>query len=145
MTTTVRDQDDFSKVLNDLELDEGFRSKPYRDVVGKLTIGFGRNIEDNGITKPEARQLLFNDVSRSIAELERNLSSYWDTLSEARQRALINMCFALGWPRFSKFKRMLSALEAGDMDRAADEALDSKWARIVGDRAQRVATLIREG
>ena len=63
MTITVRDQDDFSKVLSDLELDEGFRSKPYRDVVGKLTIGFGRNIEDNGITKPEARQLLFNDVS----------------------------------------------------------------------------------
>jgi hypothetical protein len=25
---------------------EGFRSKPYRDTVGKLTIGYGTNLQD---------------------------------------------------------------------------------------------------
>lgn len=38
--------------------DEGLRLKPYRDTVGKLTIGVGRNLDDVGITKDEAMHLL---------------------------------------------------------------------------------------
>ncbi len=33
---------------------EGLRRKPYRDTVGKLTIGAGRNLDDVGITREEA-------------------------------------------------------------------------------------------
>jgi len=40
---------------------------------------------------------------------------------------------------------MLTALEAGEYERAALEALDSKWAKQVGKRADRIATLFREG
>ena len=55
------------------------------------------------------------------------------------------MCFNLGLPRLLKFKKMIIALEQGYYDQAADEALDSQWARQVGDRAQRIATAFREG
>ena len=41
---------------------EGFRNKPYKCTANKLTIGYGRNIEDNGITKTEASVLLKNDI-----------------------------------------------------------------------------------
>ena len=37
-----------------LILHEGLRLKPYRDTVGKLTIGVGRNLDDVGITRAEA-------------------------------------------------------------------------------------------
>ena len=41
-----------------VKMHEGLRLKPYRCTSGKLTIGYGRNIEDNGITEAEASFLL---------------------------------------------------------------------------------------
>ena len=35
---------------------------------------------------------------------------------------------AVSKPRLAKFKRMIAAIKAGDWDRAAIEALDSRWA-----------------
>ena len=47
-----------TKIEEQLMIDEGFRSKPYSDTVGKLTIGYGRNLDDVGITRNEAFQML---------------------------------------------------------------------------------------
>ena len=64
---------------------EGLRLKPYRDTVGKLTIGWGRNLEDNGITKLEAEVLLDHDLA--AAELECRRAFPWPrTRSRARCR-----------------------------------------------------------
>ncbi len=132
------------QMKTELVRDEGLRLKPYKDTVGKLTIGVGRNLDDVGITEEEAGYLLENDIGRAMADLDRNVP-WWRSLSDARQRAMINMCFNLGWPRLSQFQNMLAALEAGDYERAAIEALDSRWARQVGSRAARVAAQIMEG
>ena len=66
-------------------------------------------------------------------------------MSDGRQRALANMAFNLGMPTLQRFSRMLRALEAGEYEAAAREALDSRWARQVGARAERIAELFREG
>jgi lysozyme len=42
-----------------------------------------------------------------------------------------------------KFKGMLEALKAGKRELAANEALDSLWARQTPERARRVAEQIR--
>ena len=123
---------------------EGLRLHPYRDTVGKLTVGVGRNLDDLGITEDEALYLLTNDLDRCYCELDKALP-WWRELNEARRAVLLNMCFNLGWPRLSGFKEMMLCLQAGSYARAASEALDSKWARQVGDRALRIAKLIREG
>ena len=141
-------------IAEDIKKDEGFRSKPYDDktgrelkpgdtLVGKLTVGWGRNLSDNGITQSEAEVLFLNDTGRSLADLDRALP-WWRRLSPAWQRGLGNMVFNLGLPRLLTFKRMLAALQAGDGDLAADEALDSRWAGQVGERAERIAALYRE-
>jgi lysozyme len=135
---------DLYKVIADLERDEGFSSSPYKDTVGKLTIGFGRNLTDVGISKDEARALLRNDIEIAIKELNARLD-YWDILPETVQRALINMAFNMGISRLMLFGRMFAAIENGLWMEAAKEALDSKWARQVGVRSQRVAALFREG
>ncbi|MEQ9447682.1 MAG: lysozyme [Rhodospirillaceae bacterium] len=114
--------------------------RAYRDPVGKLTIGVGRNIEDLGITEAEAFFLLAGDIRRVEGELDAN-TPWWRALPEAAQRGLANMCFNLGWPRLSGFQKMLAALEAGEFNRAAAEALHSRWARQVGARARRIADL----
>lgn len=120
------------------------RHMPYRDSVGKWTLGYGRNIEDNGISETEACTLIWNDVQRVIEELGKALPFFYD-LSEKRKHALIDMCLNLGLTRFLGFKKMLAALALKKYHTASIEALDSKWARQVGGRAQRDAKMIREG
>lgn len=127
----------------DLTRDEGVRLKPYLDTVGKLTIGVGRNLDDTGLSSNEVELLLENDIRSAMTELDREIP-WWRKRPHSVQRALVNMTFNLGWPRLSGFKKMLVALESRKFDVAAREALDSKWARQVGDRATRIAALIRD-
>lgn len=120
---------------------EGMRLKPYRDSVGKLTIGVGRNLEDVGIDNLEAALLLENDIQRVEQELIRRLPWYL-LLSEVRQRVLMDMAFNLGVEGLLKFSRALAAMEAKDFAKAADEMLDSVWAQQVGQRARDLAAMM---
>lgn len=128
----------------DLERDEGLRLKVYIDSVGIPSIGIGRNLKDVGITKAMAYEMLAEDVDTACGVLDRNLP-WWRDMTEARQRALVNMCFNLGITRLMGFSKALAALKAGDYDEAARQFLDSRWADQVGQRAQRIAELIRKG
>jgi lysozyme len=58
---------------------------------------------------------------------------------------IINMAFNLGVYRLGKFHKMRQAVYSSDWNRAADEMLDSRWAQQVGERAQRLAQMMREG
>ena len=69
---------------------------------------------------------------------------FW-SLSDNRYNALVDMMFNLGKPRFLTFKKMIKAVECGDFDTAANEMLDSKWARQTKSRAIELSNLIREG
>lgn len=131
-----------NSLIEDLIRDEGSKNFPYADSEGILTIGVGRNLEDRGLSDSEIAILLGNDLVWVSADLDRNIP-WWRELSSDRQRALANMCFNLGWPRLSNFKLMLGALEAGNWHEAADQALNSIWAHQVGERAERVAVLIK--
>ena len=136
--------DDRKRLLAQLHTDEGLRLKPYRDTVGKLTIGYGRNLDDRGITQHEAEALLVNDLRYAEAEIERAFS--WFTgLGSVRQAVLLNMAFNLGVPRLLGFNRMIDALQRHAWDEAAVEMLDSKWSRQVGERSTRLAQQMRSG
>lgn len=131
-------------LVADLKRDEGVAYKPYRDSEGILSIGVGRNLEDRGIADDEIDFLLANDLNWVVVDLDRG-APWWREMTKNRQRAFANMVFNLGWPRLSGFKQMLAALEAGDWDEAANQALDSRWAIQVGARAERIAELFRSG
>lgn len=133
-----------STMIHELIRDEGLCLKPYTDTVGKLTIGIGRNLDDNGISLDEAKYMLANDIASACRDLDR-VMPWWSKISERRQRALVNMTVNLGIPRLRQFRMMLVALEAGDWDAAATEAMDSAWAKQVGARADRIAQAFREG
>ena len=122
---------------------EALELHPYTDTVGKLTIGYGRNLEDNGISAEEADYLFNNDFARCQRELAE--CAWYQGQPEGVQAALINMCFNLGLPRLKGFKRMIAALLAKNYTLVAQEALNSKWATQVGQRAKDVAVMLREG
>ena len=151
MSTQMMDRD---KLVNELIMDEGYKTETYEDHLGYLTLGVGHLVLD---TDPEIKQplgtpvseerilqCLNNDIDNVCNELDRNMP-WWKTLDDNRQRVLANMCFNLGCPRLSNFKRFLLALKAGKWEEAAEEMLDSKWAVQVGDRAKRLAERMEKG
>jgi len=133
-------REEIENILKDLQADEGLRLKPYKDTVGKLTIGYGHNLDDCGITERTANFMLSEDLTTVLVELDKRLP-WWKKLSESQRRGLMNMAFNLGLPRLLKFEKMLKALRKGDGECAAAEALDSEWAKQVGTRAWRIAAL----
>lgn len=123
---------------------EDKRSKPYRCSAGKLTIGVGRNLDDKGLRDDEIALMLDNDINDALADAMKLVPSF-AKLSDGRQRVLVEMAFNLGIARFAKFKKFLAAVDAGDVDRAHAEMLDSAWTTQVGQRAHTLARLWREG
>jgi lysozyme len=109
----------------------------------KVTIGVGRNIQDNGITEAEARFMLDTDIERSRKELE--TFYWWKDLDEVRKDCLINMVFNLGFPTFNKFKGLISDLEDKNYKMASLNMLDSRWAKQVKGRAKELAEQMRTG
>jgi len=137
--------DDFDRELEQqLIAHEGISLKPYLCPAGKLTIGVGRNLDANGISSAEAMLMLRHDILVARLSLEKVLPGFL-ALSPPRRRVLIDMCFNLGLPRLLGFKKMLAAVLAKDFNRAADEMLASAWSTQVGQRAQTLATMMREG
>lgn len=128
--------------LLDLRRHEGLRLKPYRDTVGVLTIGYGRNLDANGIRYAEAELMLQNDVEEVLEAVSKALP-WFGSLDEDRQAILVNMAFNLGLAGLLGFNNTLAEIEAGRYDEAAARMLESKWATQVGNRAKELATRMR--
>ena len=123
---------------------EGLELKPYQCTAEKLTIGVGRNIEDRGITEDEARYVLMNDIKIVEDELLEK-KPVVAGLDAVRQRVLVDMGFNLGIPTLLKFQNMWTAIEEEDFETAAEEAMDSRWAKQVGRRAERLCQAMATG
>ena len=128
-----------------VQLHEGRRAFPYRDTVGKLTIGVGRNLTDRGLEEDEIDLLLANDIAIAAAACAEIFGPGFAGMSAPRRHALISMAFNMGGARLAGFRRMRAALEIDDWTTAAAEALDSRWAVQTGRRAVHIAAMLRDG
>lgn len=124
---------------------EGLELRPYMDTTGHLTIGYGRNLTDNGISIAEAEYMLATDIRMAWADVEALAGPSWHHFGAARQAVLIDMSFNLGKGRLKQFEKMWQALRRCDYDNAAREMLNSLWARQVGQRAINLAEIMRNG
>jgi len=132
-----------TRLRNTLIRHEGLKLLPYKCTAGKLTLGVGRNIEDRGISKETAMQMLDEDIEICLNELMERLN-YFENLPTEVQETLVNLCFNMGISRLMKFQLMLGAIEAGQYELAAKELLDSRYARQVGKRAEELADILRQ-
>lgn len=125
-----------------LKVDEGFRSQAYRDTVGKLTIGYGFNI-DAGITQTAAAALL----AAQAQEIATTLSTYWwaSGLDDARLSVLVELGFNLGVTGLLHFPKMIAAIGAKDWRTAHDELLDSDAAHMLPTRYAALADILSTG
>ena len=120
------------------------RHVAYRCPAGKLTVGYGRNLEGHGLSEYEAMVLLRNDIETARTELCRAFP-WFRSVDEVRQAAFINMHFNMGLPTLRGFVKTLGAAARGDWDTCAREMLNSNWARQVKGRATELAEQVRTG
>lgn len=134
-----------SETLADrIERHEGYRQFVYTDSLGHPTVGIGRALDTRGVTHDEARYLLENDIAQETAAIRVALP-WVSSLDETRFGVLVEMAFQLGTEGVMKFHQALGAMARGDWDAAADQMLDSEWAKQTPARAQELAQIMRSG
>ena len=138
----------YEKIKDDIRNHEGYRDKVYKDSLGHRTIGIGHLCLDH--EKWVDDKVYPRKVIEKTFEYDFNIA-----LNDARKLiveenihpdafgCLINLCFNIGGPRASRFKKALSALEKQDYKVAAIEFLDSRWAKQVPNRAHELAEIMR--
>ena len=128
---------------------EGFRDTVYSDSLGFATIGYGHLVLPNdpyveGVTysKDDLEKVFDNDFK--IAEKSAN-----ELLTEIKHNhiikgVIIEMCFQLGFAGFCKFKKAIAHMKNKEFQLAAEEMLDSLWAKQTSIRANKLADIVRE-
>lgn len=141
---------DRDRLRQELTRDEGQKLVAYQDTQGLWTIGVGHLLGHNqrmsNITFAEAQALL--DLDISIAEaLARKLVPEFDTLTDDRQRALVNMAFNRG-NNLATSSTILPAIQAAaqsqneaDWAKVPDAIKGTQWATQVGARADRLGQM----
>ena len=128
------------KLSEQLKIDEGVRYNPYKDSVGILTVGVGRNLEAIQFSDDEIELMLANDIIRARAACA-GLFTNFNTIPIDKQDALINMAFNLGKRGLSQFVNMIAAVNRNDWAGVARAATGSLWYKQVGDRAKRIVNV----
>lgn len=135
---------DRKRLVDQLQVHEGVRLRPYKDTVGKLTIGIGRNLTDKGLSASESVYLCNNDIDEALNEAAKY--GFFDALDPIRQNACVELMFNLGADKFSGFRKFILAMTARDYNTAEQELLASAWTGQVGPyRSGRIRDMIAYG
>ena len=133
---------------------EGFSATRYICPAGKITQGYGRNLEAHPLTEEEEAELnVDGTVSKDVAtkwalkeliscETKLSQNIIYNKLSPIRKAVLLDMCFNIGYAGLMKFKKMWFALGNKDYPEASRQAKDSSWYVQVGNRGKRNVEII---
>ena len=143
---------DINKLREQLKIDEGVKYEVYDDHLGYKTFGIGHLVkatdEEYGapvgtpVSEERVNSVFDKDVETYIDESKKVFGNLEDMPQEAQQ-VIINMCFNMGAPRLSQFKKFIKAINDEDWATASVEMLDSRWASQVGIRANRLSDRIK--
>ena len=140
------------KLQDEIANDEGVVYELYRCSLGHLTGGIGHLItewdeEYYGMpvgTKVPHEQVdawFAVDINRTLQDCKEIFPDFND-LPEEAQLVIANMCFQLGRPRLSNFRKFIAAINDRDWIKAADEMEDSRWYKQTTARAERLIARI---
>jgi len=147
------------KLIDQVKRDEGSVKNafglhmPYRCTAGRLTIGYGHNLDANPlngigersvISEADATRILEEDVRKAKEQVVRAFP-WAASLDFPRFAVLVNMAFNMGIRGLYSFTNTLSAIQSGAYEDAARRMLASKWASQTRDRARRLARQMETG
>ena len=129
-------------LLEKIKHHEGFVEHVYDDSLGIPTIGYGFAIKDLVLEEDLCDEILLRKL-RILGRSVMGKFPFFDSLPSDCKDVLMEMCYQLGVTGVSKFKKALKAMEDGDWEKAADEMLDSKWAKQTPNRAKEMSNIVR--
>ena len=125
---------------------EGFEPRVYKCPNGYDTIGYGFAIKDLYMDKEIADLILDRKIKGILDRSKGNEdwdSWFWDK-PQSIQDVLINMIFQIGFSGVRKFKKTIQYIKDDNFLMAAEEMLDSKWARSDSpNRAKELSDIIK--
>ena len=133
--------------------DEGIMYETYRCSLGHLTGGIGHLITEwdeemysgpvgTKIPHEQVDKWFQMDITRTIQDCKIIFTTF-DNLPEEVQLVIANMCFQLGRPRLSKFKKFIAAVNDENWMLAGEEMQDSRWYKQTTNRADRLIDRIQ--
>ena len=131
------------RLLESVKKHEGYRNKVYLDTLGKRTVGVGHLcVEDFWEDDKEYEEkflmtILEHDLSDAIKGANDLMAENGCMdMNEKAHELIIEMVFQLGKSGVSKFRNMWKHLSALEYSGAADQMLDSRWAKQTKNRAE---------
>jgi lysozyme len=132
--------------------DEGCKYQIYLDHLGYKTFGIGHlcraedpeNDMDVGteVSKERVDECFLDDIEKVIDDCTILYDNFYN-LPEEAQLIIANMMFNLGRPRLTAFKKMKEAVDDHNWIEAAIQMEDSRWAKQVPNRANRLCDRMR--
>ena len=139
---------DLEILKKQLTEDEGCKYEIYLDHLGYKTFGIGHLCKatdpendlqvGSEVSKERVDECFLNDIDKVIEDCTILYDDFY-TLPDEAQLIIANMMFNLGRPRLTNFIRMRKAINEGNFTEAKIQMLDSKWAKQVPNRAERLS------
>ena len=141
---------------NEIADDEGVMYETYNCSLGHLTGGIGHLITEwdtdyydkpvgTKIPNEKVDEWFTVDINVTLSDCHEIFPDF-NNLPEEAQLVIANMCFQLGRPRLSQFKKFIAAVNDADWIKAAEEMEDSRWHKQTTERAERlIARIIKLG
>ena len=130
-------------LIDRLKISEGFRDHVYQDTLGIDTIGYGFAIKDLILSEEISEQILKEKVELLITVMNGKFDWFKEMPPEV-QSVCLEMAYQLGVRGFSKFKKAIAHMKEKEFKHAADEMLDSRWAKQTPNRARMLSEIVRE-
>lgn len=124
-----------------IKSNEGFSSKPYKDQLGYLTIGYGHLILPNEnillkkqINKKELEEIFEKDFKKALSNFNNTFKPF--NLNEKESELLIEMIFQLGIKGCLKFKNLIKNIKKGNKHLVCFDMMDSLWYKQTPNRVK---------
>ena len=143
---------DIEILKQELTEDEGCKYEIYLDHLGYKTFGIGHlckatdpenDLEvGSEVSKDRVDECFLEDIEKVIEDCTILYDNFF-TLPDDAQLIIANMMFNLGRTRLTKFKLMKEAVDDANWIEAGIQMEDSKWAKQVPNRAERLCERMR--
>ena len=141
------------KLQDEIADDEGVKYETYRCSLGHVTGGIGHLITEwdeevysgpigTKIPHQQVDDWFVKDIAVTLKDCKIIFDNF-DELPSDAQLVIANMCFQLGRPRLSKFKKFIAAVNDENWMLAGEEMQDSRWYKQTTNRADRLIDRIQ--
>ena len=133
------------KLYKNIQKNEGYSNKPYKDLLGNKTIGYGHLIKKSEkflLNNPKSRKYLTELFVKDLNIAINNFTKHYNTKKNSNnvQEVIIEMIFQLGIKNTLGFNKLNRYIKKKQFFMAALEMTNSLWYKQTPRRVNRLIT-----